>query len=205
MIIDNIPKTSPKRKGLKMVPTHITVHSTANDKSTAKNERGWLTNPSNTNTIGYHYVVDQSDTIECIPPTERAVHASSSKGNRYSIGIEMCETGNRAKVLSNTLELIASLMFKYNIPAENVVRHYDWNKKNCPRILNTDGKWSKWAEFHKRIGGHKVIKIKIKLNGKTKDVDAVNIDGNNYVKLQDLRDSSIEIGYDGVPVINVKR
>lgn len=52
--------------------------------------------------------------------------------------------------------------------------------------------------------GYKVVKIKIKLNDKVKEVDAVNIDGNNYVKLQDLRDDKIEIGYDGVPVIKVK-
>lgn len=203
MIIDHVPTTSPKRSGVKMTPKYITVHSTANEKSTAKNERGWLTNPINTNTIGYHYVVDQSDTIECIPPTERAVHASSAKGNRYSIGIEMCETGDRAEVLTNTLALIRELMVRFNIKQENVVRHYDWNKKNCPRILNTDGKWTGWDEFHKRIGGHTVIKIKIKLNDKVKDVDAVNIDGHNYVKLQDIRDGQIEIGYDGIPIIRV--
>lgn len=52
-------------------------------------------------------------------------------------------------------------------------------------------------------GGYKVKKIKINLNGKIKEVDAVNIDGHNYVKLQDLRDSKISIGYDGVPIVKV--
>lgn len=46
--------------------------------------------------------------------------------------------------------------------------------------------------------------IKIKLNGKEKVVNAVEKDGHNYVKLQDLADQSILIDYDGVPVVSVK-
>lgn len=46
--------------------------------------------------------------------------------------------------------------------------------------------------------------LKIKLNGVIKDVDYIKKDGYNYVKLQDLRDNKIHIGYDGVPVVEVK-
>jgi lysozyme len=49
-----------------------------------------------------------------------------------------------------------------------------------------------------------VEKIKINLNGKEKTVNAIQKDGNNYVKLQDLRDEKIEVGYDKMPVIQVK-
>ncbi len=38
--------------------------------------------------------------------------------------------------------------------------------------------------------------IKLKLNGKVKSVTAIESGGNNYVKLQDLRDDKIDIGYD---------
>lgn len=50
-------------------------------------------------------------------------------------------------------------------------------------------------------------KTKIKLNGTIKTVDTIVKDGNNYLKLQDLRDAKIEIGYDSaakMPIINSK-
>ena len=50
-------------------------------------------------------------------------------------------------------------------------------------------------------------KIKIRLNGVDKTVRAIEKAGNNDVRLQDLRDGRIDIGYDGkvgVPVVSVK-
>jgi len=47
-------------------------------------------------------------------------------------------------------------------------------------------------------------KIKIRLNGVVKEVTAIEKGGHNYVMLQDLRDSKIEVGYDGLPVVTVK-
>lgn len=41
----------------------------------------------------------------------------------------------------------------------------------------------------------KVTKTKIELNGKIKEVDAINVDGYNYIKLRDLEDGKIKIGY----------
>lgn len=62
--------------------------------------------------------------------------------------------------------------------------------------------------FIKERGGDEVEKtIKIRLNGVDKQVTAIEKGGYNYVKLQDLRDSHIDIGYDakvGVPVVVVK-
>ena len=49
-----------------------------------------------------------------------------------------------------------------------------------------------------------VKKIDIALNGVIKKVDAIEKDGHNYVKLQDLRDDKIEIGYDKMPIVRVK-
>ena len=49
--------------------------------------------------------------------------------------------------------------------------------------------------------------IKIRLNGVEKQVTAIEKAGHNYVMLQDLRDSRIDIGYDSkadVPVVEVK-
>lgn len=54
---------------------------------------------------------------------------------------------------------------------------------------------------------YKVKKTKIELNGRVKEVDTINVDGHNYVKLQDLRDSKIVVDYDkssNLPIIRVK-
>ena len=48
--------------------------------------------------------------------------------------------------------------------------------------------------------------IKIKVNGQTKTVTAIEKDGNNYIKLQDLRDANIAIGYENkMPTVTVKK
>ena len=64
------------------------------------------------------------------------------------------------------------------------------------------------AFIRERLGGEEVEKtIKIRLNGVDKQVTVIEKGGYNYVKLQDLRDSYIDIGYDskaGVPLVAVK-
>ena len=43
----------------------------------------------------------------------------------------MCD-GN-SKVEANTVQLIKELMDKYNIPIDNVLRHFDVTNKLCPK------------------------------------------------------------------------
>ena len=61
-----------------------------------------------------------------------------------------------------------------------------------------------WKEPVHQGDDEVIKKIKVKVNGVVKEVDAINKNGNNYVKLQDLKDSKIEIDYNGMPVINTK-
>ena len=64
------------------------------------------------------------------------------------------------------------------------------------------------AFIRERMGGEELEKkIKIRLNGLEKTVQAIEKAGHNYVMLQDLRDSRISVDYDskaGVPVVVVK-
>lgn len=148
--VDHIPYSTPnkRRQGLKQTPKHITIHSTGNPSSVATGERGWLTNPSNNRQASWHYVVDSSGVvIEAIPPNEVAWHSGdgNGQGNRASISIEICESGDRAKAYKYAIELTAYLMKKHNITS--LKRHYDWSRKNCPRIMNNNGDWSKWYWF----------------------------------------------------------
>lgn len=58
-----------------------------------------------------------------------------------------------------------------------------------------------------RLEEEKMKKIRIRLNGVEKVVQAIESGGNNYVRLQDLRDNLIAIGYDSakkMPTVDVK-
>lgn len=137
--VDHIPTTLSRRPGSKLTPLYLTIHSTANLKSTAKNERGWLTNPSNNRNASYHLVVDEKEAIECIPLDEVAWHAGSTKGNTTSIGLEICESGNRAKVFENASSLAAKLLRDKGWNTSHLRQHKDWSGKICPRILISNG------------------------------------------------------------------
>ncbi|MBC8581103.1 lysozyme [Zhenhengia yiwuensis] len=79
-----------------------------------------------------------------------------------------------------------------------------WNKANG-KVLNglTRRREAERKLFLKEE--EEVVKnIKINLNGVEKNVNAIEKDGHNYVKLQDLRDGKIDISYDGVPIVHVK-
>lgn len=79
---------------------YLTIHSTGNENSVAKGERAWLTNTANTRTASFHLVVDENNAIECLPFNEMAWHAgdgANGTGNSKSIGLEICESGDRKK------------------------------------------------------------------------------------------------------------
>lgn len=144
--IDHIPKSNNKRPGTKMTPQYITIHSTANPKSTAKNERDWLVNPSNNRTASWHICVDEKQAVEAIPLNEVAWHAGNRNGNYTSIGIEICESGDRAKTIQNVVELVAKMLLDRNWGIDKLRRHFDWSGKNCPRIMSANN-WQAWTGF----------------------------------------------------------
>ncbi len=154
-IVDHIPQSPHKRPGIKMIPKYITIHSTGNPSSTARNERGWLTNPSNTRTASWHICVDEKEAVEAIPLNEVAWHAGdgNGQGNRASIGIEICESGDRAKTLANAVRLVVKLLKERGWGVDKLRRHYDWNKKICPRIFYDGGKWTGWQQFKQAVQG----------------------------------------------------
>lgn len=147
--VDHIPK-GKIRPGKKLNLQYITIHSTGNPTSTALNERGWLTNPTNTRIASWHIAVDEKMAVEAIPLDEVAYHAGTSQGNNTSIGIEICESGDRAKTIHNAVILVANLLHERNWGIDKLRRHYDWSGKNCPRILNYNN-WEGWAKFKQDV------------------------------------------------------
>ncbi|MFD0712862.1 N-acetylmuramoyl-L-alanine amidase [Paenibacillus sp. GCM10027626] len=148
-IKDHIPLSTPhrRRQGTKIIPTTITIHNTGNPSSTARNERGWLTNPSNEREASFHIVIDQLEAIECIPTNEKALHAGSANGNMTSIGIEICESGDYAKTLDNAAQLVADMLRERGWGTERLRRHYDWSGKICPHLMYDGGRWTGWQSF----------------------------------------------------------
>ena len=126
---------SAVRPGGNWKKTSITIHSTANERSTAENERAWLDNKTNTRQASWHYAVDEDSIVQAIPDSEEAWHCSVTEGNRHSISIEICESGNRKKAVENAAYLTAMKINEYKLSIEDIKQHFDWSKKNCPRIL----------------------------------------------------------------------
>ena len=126
-----------RRPGIAMRPEYITVHGTGNTGSTAQNEADNVCKNNPTLKTSFHYVVDDKEVIQVLPTNEVAWHAGDGMGtgNMKSIGIEICEGGDRVKALMNAAELVKDLMTAYNIDRNHVARHKDWSGKNCPRIL----------------------------------------------------------------------
>lgn len=135
-----------------MVPQFITVHNTANDATAAKEIEY-----KNNNQVSYHVAVDDKEVIQAIPFNRSAWHCgdgggstdpnSHKKGNRISIGIEICYSksgGVRYGVAEeNTVQYIAKLLKQYGWGIERVKKHQDWNGKYCPhRILAEDRRGS---------------------------------------------------------------
>lgn len=160
-----------------MSPKYITIHSTQSYSSGADArahalmlQRGAL--KGSKNSLGYvtwHFSVDESSIYQSLPTNEQGQHADyKGRGNRQSIGIEMCENrGNsRSATLDRTARLTAALMRKHGIPISRVVPHQHWRMirysdgrdlghKNCPHFLMTNGKPGyKWQAFLNQIKRH---------------------------------------------------
>ncbi|WP_081735312.1 N-acetylmuramoyl-L-alanine amidase [Paenibacillus gorillae] len=204
-IVDHIPKTTPcnRRPGPAMTATTITIHNTGNPSSSSRNERAWLTNSANDRTASYHIVIDERDAIECLPLNEAAWHAGdgsgTKSGNRTSIGIEICESGNYAKTLDNAADLVAGMLRARGWGVDRLRRHYDWSGKICPRLMYDGGKWTGWEAFKAMVSSKmkKAEETEMKPKGEQKmETVEVRVDGK---KLADgLYDDKAGVTY--VPV-----
>ncbi|MDF1813253.1 MAG: N-acetylmuramoyl-L-alanine amidase [Verrucomicrobiales bacterium] len=168
--VDMIAPNRYGRKGRRpMKPQYITIHSTQNYTGDAfDHARALKKGALRGGVIGYlcwHFTVQDDAVIQHIPTCERGEHADfNGPGNRYSIGIEMCEHegNNILETIDRTAKLTASLMHHHDIPISNVVPHYHWPRrgyeppnKNCPHFLLEDGRpKDTWQWFIGRVHRH---------------------------------------------------
>ncbi len=222
-IVDHIPTSTPnnRRSGRTLKASTLTIHNTGNPTSTAHNERNWLTNPTNDVTASYHIVIGPESTaansrivaIETLPLNEVGWHAGdgngASSGNRTSIGIEICESGDYAKTLERAVQLAAKMLKERGWGVERLRRHYDWSGKNCPRLMNGDGKWTGWDEFKARVAAalNPVVtpppavsdQVNIEVNGKLLEHKGTLKDGVTSVPVRAVAEAfGAEVSWDGV-------
>lgn len=137
-----------------MAAHSITVHTTRRKESTARSERAWLTCPSNMRQKSYHIVVDEDEAIECVPLGEAAWHANDGVmglGNRGSIAIVLCESGDYDRTLANAAELVAKLLKERGWGTERLRRQYDWCGRVNPRLMFDGGRWTGWTLFKRQV------------------------------------------------------
>ena len=136
--VDHIPVDSTgKRTLMHMDPVYLTIHSTANLDSDAWGERSYLLNPENTSDTAFHIVVDYKEAIEVVPLDEVAYHCGNLDGNKITVGIEICERGDREKTLQNAIQVASDFLNAREWTIAKLRRHKDWAIKECPRIFTT--------------------------------------------------------------------
>lgn len=149
-----------------MDPKYITIHSTQNwSRGADANRHALALKRGALGHLSWHYTTDEDRAVQHLPTNEQGNHADyDGPGNRYSIGIEMCENlgNNRAETLDRTAKLAAWLMYRYNLPVSRVVPHYKWPRKgkspknkNCPHFLLDNGRpGAKWRAFQAKVEGY---------------------------------------------------
>lgn len=131
---------------------NIVVHYTANPGTTAKQNRDFFESLKDTHatSVSSHFVVGlEGEIIQCIPTVERAY--ASNQRNFNTVSIECCHMDETGKFNDSTynsvVELCAWLCCKFNLKAEDVIRHYDVTGKACPKyFVDNQGEWDKFIQ-----------------------------------------------------------
>lgn len=154
---------------------YIVIHYTGNDGDTDENNGKYFAR--NVVKASAHYFVDSDSVTQSVPDDHVAWSVGGSKyancnitgggkfhkicTNTNSISIELCDDVRNgvvypsAATIENAIELTKTLMKKYGIPKENVIRHFDVTGKSCPAYwCGTAEKDEKWlAEFWNKLDG----------------------------------------------------
>jgi N-acetylmuramoyl-L-alanine amidase CwlA len=147
----------------------IVLHFTANDGDTDENNGKYFAN--NVVKSSAHYFVDDDSVTQSVPDNYVAYSVGGKKyndcaktgGGKYygkctntnSLNIELCDDVKNGTIypssgtIANALELTKAKMKEYDIPASNVIRHFDVNGKKCPAYWVDDSKWK--SEFWNKL------------------------------------------------------
>ena len=116
--------------------TKIAVHYVGNPNTSAIANRNYFENQKNAGRyVSSHFIVGlQGEIIQCIPLDE--ISYCTNQANSYSISIECCHPDSTGKFTEATeqslAELCACLLEKFGLCADDIIRHYDVTRKQCP-------------------------------------------------------------------------
>lgn len=135
---------------------YLVIHFTANDGDSAKNNADYFAREAPG--ASAHFFVDEREIWQSVQEKDIAWHCGT-RGmyfhpycrNANSLGVELCSRKRGEKyyftpeTVKNAQQFVRSLMKRYGIPMENVVRHYDVTHKNCPAPFVEDaGAWQRF-------------------------------------------------------------
>ena len=136
------PGTNFRRK-------YVVIHDTANNSSGAgaSMHNDYIKNTDRQ--ASWHYTVDDVLIFQHIPDQERAWHAGDNEGNTYGIGIETCINPevNYTTVMQRTAKLTAELLEEYDLSIKDIRQHYDFTKKDCPRVMRSNSRWNEFLNL----------------------------------------------------------
>ncbi len=151
-------------KGRKQAIQFIVVHYTANNGDRAQGNGNYFSQPNRN--ASAHYFVDENEVVQSVKDSDTAWHCGAKSykhpkcRNDNSIGVEMCsEKDDKGQYYINeqtqntAIKLIKVLMEKYNIPIENVLRHYDVTGKMCPEPFVRNQ--MQWLDFKNKLSEEK--------------------------------------------------
>lgn len=161
MEIKQVPAhQSNYNKGRKQPIQYIVVHYTANNGDRAEGNGNYFAQ-ANRNASA-HYFVDENTIVQSVLDNDTAWHCGAKSyrhekcRNDNSIGVEMCSEKDsngqyyiNEQTQNTTIVLVKTLMEKYNIPLENVLRHYDVTEKMCPEPFVRNE--VQWLDFKRKL------------------------------------------------------
>lgn len=165
MIINRNLTSVNYTKGSNKKNKYIVIHYTA-QTGDAKNQTIYFKSVFRGASANY-FVGFRGDVWQSVEDKNIAWHVGANRyvhpdcRNSNSIGIEMCVRKRDTKTMNATdkdwyfeeatviatAELVRELMKRYNIPIENVIRHYDVTGKICPAPYVNDEE--SWKDFLK--------------------------------------------------------
>ena len=130
----------------------IVIHYTANPGTTAEQNRSYFESlkDSHETKASSHFVVGiEGEIVQCIPSSE--ISYASNDRNSDTISIECCHKTKDGQFTQETydslVQLTAWLCGKFNVPVENVIRHYDVTGKECPLYyVEHEDAWKKFKK-----------------------------------------------------------
>ena len=132
--------------------TGIVVHYTANPGATAMENRNYFENLKDTHETkaSSNFVVGiEGEIVQCVPTWEVA-YASNSR-NIDTVSIECCHPDETGKFTDATyrsvVNLCAWLCMKFDLGADDVIRHYDVTGKECPKyFVDYEDAWENFRQ-----------------------------------------------------------